>query len=214
MQLFARGRCFPSACLAVGPWITHSNGPIVSWRRNSSHGSSCSHAQRVDADLAALAALPPPDEHCAAGAIAPSLRRGPQPRRKPNLLRAHACNPNPPANRSSALALPTPVFVRRRTGSARRWEPGELTATPSALASVQIRSPECRYGACPLRTRSIRAAKPLPVWLLHRQSVGALTRPCRVSLSWPPLSQSPEGSGGWMPATRLRDYRCSREARF
>jgi hypothetical protein len=31
---------------AVGPWITHNTVPIGSSRRISSHGSSCSHAQR------------------------------------------------------------------------------------------------------------------------------------------------------------------------
>jgi hypothetical protein len=81
-----------------------------------------------------------------------------------------------------------------------------LAAQPRALASDdprclpgsrrcsfarEERASRSRVDARPLGTRSIRADKPRLARLLHRQSIGALTGDAPVSLSSPPLSQSP-----------------------
>jgi hypothetical protein len=148
--------------------------------------------------------------------------------RQPN-LESFLRPTGPPANQQPAIgSSPAPsadlgrsglVFKTRRRSRGRR-PPSTVppwTATPDITASrAQPRTrpttlPRARFrdepafqttsGRRPLGTRSIRAAKPLLAWLLHRQSVGRADRPCRVSLSWPPLSQSPASNA---PRSRRR----------
>src|SRR5215216_7179561 len=92
-----------------------------------------------------------------------------------------------------------------------RFDPGRFPPKPAACyrASWQLPGPDLprlattslcwisypsappTLGAPRKGRGGIRTAKPLLARLLHRQSVGALTGRARVSLSWPPLSQSP-----------------------